>query len=328
MTTTWQLARGWAMVLAVASAFALVGCKGDRESTDRTDRVAERAADRTDRAGDKLNQAWVTAKIQAKFFADQAIKGRDIDVDTRSGVVTLSGVVEGEQARQRAVQIARETDGVTRVEDRLTVIHAAVATSGSGRPAPAGTPPPASAGQAISAHAAGSDPDILTRIQSQFFTREPIRHSGLGVFASGGVVTLTGEVDSESLHQEALSIATATPGVQRVEDRVQLSAAATPAGTSGEITPVPPAPVQPPPAPPALEPPAGTDQDEWIATQILARYFQDVLVKDTSITVSSSGGTVTLQGSVPNEAARQQAVRIAKEIGGVAQVDDRITVGR
>jgi len=158
--------------------------------------------------------------------------------------------------------------------------------------------------------------------------QEPIRHSGLGVFASGGVVTLTGEVDSESLHQEALSIATATPGVQRVEDRVQLSAAATPAGTSGEITPVPPEPVQPPPAPPALEPPAGTDQDEWIATQILARYFQDVLVKDASITVSSSGGTVTLQGSVPNEAARQQAVRIAKEIGGVAQVDDRITVGR
>ena len=42
------------------------------------------------------------------------MKGREIDVDTDHGVVTLKGKVDSENARQQAVQIARGVDGVTR----------------------------------------------------------------------------------------------------------------------------------------------------------------------------------------------------------------------
>lgn len=44
-----------------------------------------------------------------------------IDVDTRDGVVTLTGQVASAVAKEHAIAIAQLTEGVRRVEDRLTV---------------------------------------------------------------------------------------------------------------------------------------------------------------------------------------------------------------
>ena len=312
MTRTVRGSRVLALAVTLSAALALGACKGDRGETDRTDRAVDRTSARADEAGDKVNEAWITAKIQAKYFGDADVKGRNIDVETSNGVVTLSGQVESEQAHQRALAIARETDGVTRVEDRLSVAAGSrpVATAGEG-------------GTAGSGGAQPSDQDIQGHIQSQFFDRQAIRHSDIEVSASGGVVTLNGQAPSESVRQEALSIATATPGVQRVEDRLQVNPPPAPAGTSGTIAPVP---QTPPPSASATPSSPGGGNDEWITTQIQARYFEDVLVKDALIEVTTAGGTVTLQGTVASEAGRQQALRIAREIQGVTQVEDKLTV--
>src|SRR5262249_48336579 len=82
---------------------------------------------------EQMNSAWVTTKIQAKYFADPGIKARDLNVSTTNGVVTLSGRVDNDAEHQRAVEVARNTDGVTRVEDHLIVQPAsgAVATTGT-----------------------------------------------------------------------------------------------------------------------------------------------------------------------------------------------------
>ena len=50
---------------------------------------------------------------------DDSVKALKIDVDTQAGVVTLTGTVRSEAERQRAVALARETEGVTQVIDRL-----------------------------------------------------------------------------------------------------------------------------------------------------------------------------------------------------------------
>jgi hypothetical protein len=63
----------------------------------------------------------LTAKIKAKMALDDRVKAAKIDVDTAGAVVTLSGRVASESERTRAVQLARETDGVTSVVDSLTV---------------------------------------------------------------------------------------------------------------------------------------------------------------------------------------------------------------
>jgi hypothetical protein len=49
------------------------------------------------------------------------VKAHEIDVTTNGGVVTLTGEVESNAARQQAVRLARETQGVTSVVDNLRV---------------------------------------------------------------------------------------------------------------------------------------------------------------------------------------------------------------
>jgi len=65
--------------------------------------------------------AAITMKIQAKYADDDVVKGRNIDVDTVNGVVTLKGEVDTKRERDAAEQLARETSGVKRVIDELKV---------------------------------------------------------------------------------------------------------------------------------------------------------------------------------------------------------------
>lgn len=69
----------------------------------------------------QVDDARITTTIQAKYFLSSVVKGRHIDVDTRGGVVTLRGEVGSEREREEALRVAREADGVQRVEDMLTV---------------------------------------------------------------------------------------------------------------------------------------------------------------------------------------------------------------
>ncbi len=55
----------------------------------------------------------MTTKIMAKMALDDLVKARTIDVTTDGPIVTLSGRVHSEAERDRAVRIARETEGVT-----------------------------------------------------------------------------------------------------------------------------------------------------------------------------------------------------------------------
>jgi len=61
----------------------------------------------------------ITMKIQSKYASDDVIKGRNIDVDTSGGVVTLKGQVDTARERDQAEQLARETAGVKRVVNQL-----------------------------------------------------------------------------------------------------------------------------------------------------------------------------------------------------------------
>ena len=83
--------------------------------------VGERTAVAADQARRALTDGSLTAKIKAKMALDDSVKALDIDVDTSGTTVTLNGVVESEAQRQRAVQLARETVGVTQVVDRLRI---------------------------------------------------------------------------------------------------------------------------------------------------------------------------------------------------------------
>lgn len=68
-----------------------------------------------------IAEGSLTAKIKAKMVLDDLVKARTINVTTDGTTVTLAGTVHSQQERDRAVALARETDGVTRVVDQLTI---------------------------------------------------------------------------------------------------------------------------------------------------------------------------------------------------------------
>lgn len=73
--------------------------------------------------------AGITTNVKSKLAADDTVKAYQVDVDTQNHVVTLSGDVETAAAKERALMLARETEGVSDVIDQIRVNETA-ATSG------------------------------------------------------------------------------------------------------------------------------------------------------------------------------------------------------
>ena len=78
----------------------------------------------------------ITTSVKSKLATDDTVKAYQVDVDTNNGVVTLSGDVETAAQKEHAVQLARDTDGVRDVIDRLRVNPTAATTGIAGPDVP------------------------------------------------------------------------------------------------------------------------------------------------------------------------------------------------
>ncbi len=65
--------------------------------------------------------ASLTARGKSQLSSDTQITRAPIDVTAKSGVVLLQGTVTSSAAKQRALTLARGTDGVTQVVDRIRI---------------------------------------------------------------------------------------------------------------------------------------------------------------------------------------------------------------
>jgi len=66
-----------------------------------------------------LSDSWITARIKRQFWNDKLVSGFKIHVNTVNGKVYLQGVVNKMIERQRAMDLARGTPGVTAVIDLM-----------------------------------------------------------------------------------------------------------------------------------------------------------------------------------------------------------------
>jgi osmotically-inducible protein OsmY len=83
--------------------------------------VADRVKSGMSKTGEAITDAWITTKVKWFFMGEDALKDSNIDVDTSGSVVTLKGTVKSQAGRARANELARNTDGVKRVVDQLTI---------------------------------------------------------------------------------------------------------------------------------------------------------------------------------------------------------------
>jgi hyperosmotically inducible protein len=101
-----------------------VGTTGaiDREKArERGAELGQEAAAAATKVRETMTEAALTTKIKAKMALDDSIKARAIDVSTTGSTVTLNGTVSSAAEHDRAVALARETNGIARVIDHLAL---------------------------------------------------------------------------------------------------------------------------------------------------------------------------------------------------------------
>lgn len=87
------------------------------DETDRPNAAEKMASD----FGDRFNDATLTARVKFALLANDSTEGLSIDVDTENGKVFLKGEVKSAQESELAERIASNAEGVSTVENRLTV---------------------------------------------------------------------------------------------------------------------------------------------------------------------------------------------------------------
>lgn len=73
------------------------------------------------KAGNAMDDAAITAKVKTQLIADPAVSALKIDVDTKAGVVTLSGTAPSDAAKEQAAKLAAASEHVISVINNLTI---------------------------------------------------------------------------------------------------------------------------------------------------------------------------------------------------------------
>jgi len=71
--------------------------------------------------GEVVDDSVITTKIKSMLAADEFLKSFQISVETRKGIVELSGFVDSQKAKDKAGQVARSVEGVKSVVNALIV---------------------------------------------------------------------------------------------------------------------------------------------------------------------------------------------------------------
>ncbi len=143
----------------------------------------------------RQTDSGITSVIQTSLENNDAVKARQVDVETREGTVYLTGVVDTEEARNEAARIAWRTEGVRGVVNSLTVGERTV-------------------GSRI------DDVMISSKVEVKLIANSEIKAGDIDVSCSQGVVTLIGRVSSEAIKDQAGRIARDTAGVKGVHNEL------------------------------------------------------------------------------------------------------------
>jgi hyperosmotically inducible protein len=179
-----------------------------------------------------IKDGWLVMKIHSEFVDEDVLDGSNIDVDVKNGVVTLQGTVPSEAARARAIQSAKNNDGVKSVTDQLRV-----AAPGSDKMAKADDKMEKAgdkmdkagdktASAAKKSGRAVDDGWIKSKIYAQYLTdwNTVLDDSDIDIDVKNNMVTLNGTVKSNEAKAKAVSIAKATEGVKGVKDNLRVAA--------------------------------------------------------------------------------------------------------
>ena len=149
--------------------------------------------------GRDLDDTVITAKVKTTLIESVDTKGFDIKVETRKGVVQLSGFIDNRAQADRAIAITRAIDGVKQVEDGMTLKDGKV-----------------SAGNEV------DDAVLTTQVKSALLTDATVKSLEISVVTRKAEVQLSGFVGTQTQIDQAVFIARSVTGVQKVVNQLAL----------------------------------------------------------------------------------------------------------
>jgi len=194
------------VVVATLGIAALVFGAGPalaQTSTD-TPTMKEKVQEKAEGVGDKVKgtaqdmktgvtDSWVTSKAKIALYADERVKGRQVHVSTKDGVVTLRGKVDSAEAKEAAGEVAGRTEHVKNVKNELEVV----------------TPE--------QRKEVTSDDKIIAKNVQTALKRDPDLKSAK-VEVNNGIVSLSGEVKDITASARASETARMVGGVRSVKN--------------------------------------------------------------------------------------------------------------
>jgi hyperosmotically inducible protein len=107
----------WGVLLGAAS-------PSQSEETKRgMEKFGAAVDEKVEQAKEFLTDASITANVKRRLFLDEQVPGKGVKVVVDNGVAILEGDMQSEEIAQRTIDIARATEGVVKVENRLSIIH-------------------------------------------------------------------------------------------------------------------------------------------------------------------------------------------------------------
>lgn len=84
--------------------------------------IDEGAAVKTESNGSALKDAKIATVVKTRLLMESEVSGTSINVDAENGVVTLQGEVDSNAEKDLAIAIARNTNDVSQVIDKLEIV--------------------------------------------------------------------------------------------------------------------------------------------------------------------------------------------------------------
>ncbi|MCF7519532.1 MULTISPECIES: BON domain-containing protein [Pseudoalteromonas] len=155
--------------------------------------------------------AWIDGKAETVLLMNTNLNNFDINTDVKNGKVVLTGKVKSELDKELAEELVLSLDGVTDVENKLTVVKDMKTKH-------------AKKDMGDSAESDLTDAKISTVITTRFLFNSEVGGTDIDVDTDNGVVTLKGTVESEAEKQLAVSIAENAEDVRKVIDELTIVA--------------------------------------------------------------------------------------------------------
>jgi hyperosmotically inducible periplasmic protein len=227
-----------------------------------------------------VTDAQIESSVKDTYVFKTFLKGDDIKIESKDGVVTLTGFIAGSDRKQLAEMTVAVLPGVKKVDNRLTV-------KGAGP-------------------TANSDVWILEKVKSTLLVHRSTSAGKTDVSVKDGKVTIRGGATSQAQKDLVTEYAKDVDGVKDVDNQMTVTVSSSMKATYDSA--------------------AEYIDDASITAQVRYALLVHRSTSAIKTKVSTENGAVTLQGKAKNEAEKTLVNKLVNDINGVKSVINQMTI--